>query len=64
MACMSPNAAGGVLSVKAGAFKLDTMGGNAHTCQVEGKLNAQGVGQIRLAATSDCELRLTREGAG
>ncbi|WP_312263629.1 hypothetical protein [Rivihabitans pingtungensis] len=55
----------GVLSIKAGAFKLDAMGGNAHTCQVEGKLNAQGVAQPETPGNDErCELRLTREGAG
>ncbi|WP_333583438.1 hypothetical protein, partial [Rivihabitans pingtungensis] len=55
----------GVLSVKAGAFKLDTMGSNAHTCQVEGKLNAQGVSRPDTVGSDErCELRLSREGAG
>ena len=42
----------GVLSVKAGAFKLDAMGGNAHTCRVEGKLNAQGVSPAKRPAVT------------
>lgn len=55
----------GVLSIKAGAFKLDTIGGNAHVCHVEGRLNRQGVTLPETPGSDErCELRVIRQGDG